>query len=228
MNWTLVICLALCTACSGADKAGTDTGILSGSAVACLSSAADTGANQLAIAASVVSDVSGRGCDGAVGRTLTVTDSASNTWTLGYAFVDDEGLDITLALDLDAHDEVTLLVRRSDGPTGFVLSDAVSVVGALESGDGGNALQDGDVSGLTVSQGELLSRANTPCGQLASYGLIFRGDADIPIEPFDKRLITASGQAYAAYALRSTGYEGESTCDPEAAGVSWAVWRPPT
>lgn len=213
---------------SGKDGEALDTGLASGDAEACLEGSADAGGETLAISATVLADDAATlACARAGGRSLALTDSNDNDWTLGYALWDLDGADITAPLDLDVGDTVTVLVRRdpSGEPFGFVVTDDQSIVAALAVGRGGLGLEDGDVPDLQVSDGELLARANTTCGELVSRELVFSGDATITLSPYEDRLITVSATAYTATALRNTSYEAGDPCADGHADELWAIWR---
>lgn len=224
------LALALCGACAGKDGESYDTGVASGEAEACLSGSADGGGETLAISATVVSDeASTLACATAGGRVLTLSDSNANTWTLGYAVWDLDGADVTEALDVEPGDALTLLVRRDDEPGGafgFALSDTASVVAAFAIGRGGAALQDGDVPGLTVTDGGILERVETECGAQLSEELIFQGDASITLAPFEDRLITVGETALTAVAVRNTRYASpDEACAEAREDEVWAIWR---
>jgi hypothetical protein len=107
---------------------------------------------------------------------------------------------------------------------GFVLQDNDSVIGALEVGTWGPALEEGSFPGLTVVAGDPVGGGSEDCGDVVANELVFQGDAERRITPVEDELITAGATAYHAYALASWDYE-TTTCTDVAGEQIWAAIR---
>ena len=165
-------------------------------------------------------------CD-QISRILTIIADDGLIYDLGYGYYDEHGKDLTQALDVRSGDSVYLhfvSVESFGQAEGFVLQDNDSVIGALEVGTWGPALEDGAFPGLTVSAGDPVGGGSEDCGDVVATEMVFTGDAERRITPVEDELITAGATAYRAYALASWDYE-TTTCTDVGGAQIWAAMR---
>ncbi len=150
---------------------------------------------------------------------------------IGWSLADAEANDLTPDFDVAVGDAVTLLYRYRmvwGDTAGFVLHDAEgAVVAAAEEGRWGNALEDGDVAGLSVSPGEVVATEATECEPLEGHTLVFEGDNTVEIEPVASETVTVGGADFTAYALRATSWGEGTGCDVSdtTETYAWALSR---
>lgn len=164
---------------------------------------------------------------GEVARVLSLTDSEGRSVELGYGIRSPEGADLTPPLEVEAGDTVYLefaSVRSFGEASGFVLQDTAGVLGAIEVGTWGPALQEGAFPGLSVRVGETVGSGLNACGTTAAYEIVFEGDAARALTPVEDKLITVAARSYTAYALAAWEYT-EATCTDVAGATVWSVFR---
>jgi len=164
---------------------------------------------------------------GQISRVLTIIADDGLIYDMGYGFYDEHGKDITRALDVRSGDDVYLhfvSIESFGEAEGFVLQDNDSVIGALEVGTWGPALEEGSFPGLAVTAGDPVGGGSEDCGDVIANELVFQGDAERRITPVEDELITAGATAYHAYALASWEYE-TTTCTDVAGEQIWAAIR---
>jgi hypothetical protein len=166
-------------------------------------------------------------CYGTARRVLTLEDAEGGTWRFAYGIDDPADADATPAMRVAAGDPVTVRYRAVldfGSANGFVVTDDAGLVAAVEAGTWGNALQDGDVPGLTVAVGGAYGEVDTDCGRRVHDALVFAGDARVRLEPYAEGSVTVGGATVTAYAVAATRFE-DVQCTDLAGTVSWAVFR---
>ncbi len=166
-------------------------------------------------------------CDALASRFLTLEDANGEQLRLGYGWRDDDDTDITEPLPVSVGDSVELRYRELQSfgtASGFVLQDDDGLVAAVEVGTWGNALQDGDVPGLTVSSGAVYASAYTQCGTQEAHLTELQGDETIGLQALEKGDLQIGGASYTALPLANYGYSSTNCTDLAGASI-WAVWR---
>lgn len=165
-------------------------------------------------------------------RTLTFDDGEGVTHTLGITVLDDDGADITPALDLEPGATISVLYRYRmvwGSTAGVVVTDAEGLVAAFEQGGWGGALQAGDVPGLEVTVGsEIVAEQRTACEPRQGRELVFGADETVTLTPVTSRALTVDGVGATALALAAYEYGDGGTCNVEdnTGFTTWAVYRP--
>jgi hypothetical protein len=161
-------------------------------------------------------------------RVLQIEDAEGVVWSVGYGIEEPNGDDVTPALDLAAGDSVSLsyrMVQSFGSAHGFVIEDADGLVAALESGTWGPALEDGDVPGLTVQDGDLLDTLEVECGTEGHFQWTFEGDTTTTVAPYGLGAMDIDGVDYTAMAVANMQWQGDVQCTDLAGDQMWAVFR---
>ncbi len=161
-------------------------------------------------------------------RVLQIEDAEGVVWSVGYGIEEPNEADVTPALDLTAGDSVSLtyrMVQSFGSAHGFVIEDDEGLVAALESGTWGPALEDGDVPGLTVQDGDLLNTLEAECGTEGHFQWVFEGDNDTTVAPYGLGDLSIGGVDYTAMAVANMQWQGDVLCTDLAGDQMWAVFR---
>ncbi|MED5374368.1 MAG: hypothetical protein VX899_25340 [Myxococcota bacterium] len=157
-----------------------------------------------------------------------IEDENGDRWTVGYAWLDGGGWDMTPGIyDQGA---VELLVRHNPGTdsAGFVLSDTRGdMLYAMEAGRDLPALQQGDVPGIDVRTGNTVGRFNDACGGKEMVSVVFESEDDeLELNPGDDQGMEADGNYYTVCSIESFERETQDDCsDDVQSEVSWVVFR---
>jgi len=169
-------------------------------------------------------------------RALTICDDDGVIWTLGYQVQDEDGEDITAALDVTPGQQVDLFFASLQDfgvISGFVLRDEGGVVAVIEDGTWDSALAPtgsaDPIDEFAVSTGDVLLTEDSGCGEVEHRELVFsgagEGDSEVSLAPGASGEFTVDGAALTASALRSYDYTGTVTCTDTAGATVWTVWR---
>lgn len=240
------LCLLALAACGDKPDDGDDTGDAGEPTVgfvhACVSGPFDNPYEDpeyssfwtTSVSGTVVSDAAGSDvgdtpleCYGFAHRVLTLTDAEGETWRFSYGVDDGDEQDVTPALDVSAGGAVTVTFRAVldfGSANGFVVTDSAGLVGAVEAGTWGSALEAGDVPGLTVQVGDPYGEVDTDCGTRVHDELVFVGDTSVTLAPFEVGSVSVGGVPLDAYGMVATRFE-DVQCTDLAGNVSWAVFR---
>ncbi|MFH1469626.1 MAG: hypothetical protein ABIO70_34895 [Pseudomonadota bacterium] len=167
-------------------------------------------------------------CYGQRDRVLTLEDGDAGTWHVAFGITDPDDAMATPAMDVVVGQEVHLLYRTvaSFGTAqGFVLTDDDGLVAALESGTWGPALQDGDVPGLSVSDGEMMGTLESECGTEGHFAWSFAGDETVEVQPYGSGTVPIDGIDHLALAVANMQWQGDVLCTDLAGDQMWAVFR---
>lgn len=166
------------------------------------------------------------GCQNDVQQTVVIEDVDGVVWTLGYAWIDGDW-DATPAIYANEGSQLEILVRNPEGgaAAGMVVSDRSGPIYALESGIGGRALQDGDVTGLDVADGDVVGRGEGDCGDTESISVVFESDDDrLVMYPGEDRSMQIDDAYTTVCSIESVRYV-DGDCDDDAGEVSWVLFR---
>jgi hypothetical protein len=167
-------------------------------------------------------------CYGERDRLLSIEEADGTVRVLSYGIADPDGGLETPALDVTVGQQVSLLYRvvaEFGSAQGFVLSDADGLVAALESGTWGPALQDGDVPGLSVRDGNLMYTLEEECGTAGHFEWVFAGDEEVVVEPYGPGSVSIGGALFEAWAIANMQWQGDVQCTDLANDQMWAVFR---
>ncbi len=158
-------------------------------------------------------------------QVFEIEDADGAHWFVGYAWLDSGGWDMTPEVWTEAA-QVQVLVRRDadSDAAGFVVYDRPDhAIYALESGQGGRALRDGDVPGLSVSEGQTVGQVQSDCGGEALAVDFESADDRLELYPGEDRTMQIDDDYVTVCSIES--YRNtEDGCD-EADEVSWVVFE---
>ena len=161
-------------------------------------------------------------------RLVEVLDDDGNTWEVTWAIADESGADRTPTMDVGEGDRVEVLYRHEESfgvADGFAVSDDRGLVAAMEVGTWGPALQEGDVPGLTVGEGESLGEELFDCGTVERTELWFTAASSAGVAPFGSAGIVVGDEEATAWAISSYHWQDDLSCTDLAGEVTWGVWR---
>ena len=178
-------------------------------------------------------DMDQPGCDTPPAITVDIEDENGEIWTVGWAFLDNDGADITPPVDLDLNAQVDLIFRWRMvwGTTaGFVLTDDSGLVVAADQGAWGSALSTADLPGFEVVRGDtIVALDDSSCQPIEGYTVDFiTADDRISVYPVGTEEITVNGQALQVTALQATAWGESATCSVSDTTdvTAWAAQRP--
>ena len=120
-------------------------------------------------------------CWGPPSRVITIEDDDGVTWAVGYRWHSNSMGDSTPATGFEPGDEVAVTYRpgAEPGAAGFaVFGSDEELAYAMESGRQVRALQDGDIPGLTVTEGSPVGSGTTDDGcEQTAWTLEFETDS---------------------------------------------------
>ena len=169
-------------------------------------------------------------CWSDVQTTIKIEDESGDIWTVGYAWLDGGGWDMTPMVYESNGTAVDLLVRHQDGTeaAGFVVSKPNGdLVYAMEAGRDTQALQDGDVPGISIATAGSVGHFDDDCGSKNMMALRFASDSDeVTLDPGDDIGLEADGNYYTTCSIESFEYEEGGGCDDDISSeVSWVLFR---
>ena len=170
--------------------------------------------------------------DGSVecSESVTLVGEDDAVLTVGFTVLDENGDDVTPALDLAVDDTVEGIYRYKmvwGTVEGLVLSDADGLVLAADQGTWGGSLEEGDID-FAVSRGaEVLDTEVTECVTTERHGVVFEADETVEVAPFGQGEIAVGGQSLAAWAVSSTVLGPGRNCEisDQTDSLAWAVVR---
>ncbi|HJN76658.1 MAG TPA: hypothetical protein QGF58_22195 [Myxococcota bacterium] len=166
------------------------------------------------------------GCQNDVQQTLVIEDGDGVEWTIGYAWIEGDW-DSTPTVWADRGQQVEVLVRNPEGSSaaGMVVYDGEGALYALESGIGGPALQNGDIGGLDVEDGDVVGNGSGDCGETESISVIFESDQDrLVMYAGEDRGMEVDDDYLTVCTIESVRYV-EGDCEDDAGETSWVVFR---
>lgn len=148
-------------------------------------------------------------------QTLSVVDADGNTWTVGYAWLDSAGWEMTPWISVGERDQVELILRADTSAgseaAGMAVVKDSDVVYVLESGRNGRGLRDGDVPGLSFGKGDEVGRTASDCGDKVSTAQKFEsGDSILTMYPGEDTGFELSGEYITTCSIDS--WELEDDC----------------
>ena len=167
------------------------------------------------------------GCQQDPARVLTIRDEDGNRWEVGYAWLDNDGWDMTPAVNAYRGDRVELLVRpgASEGSmaAGFTLSDEAGVIYAMEAGHGEAGLAPGDFQGLDVGVGQQVGTVDNDCGEATSVALDFESSEDaLTLYPGEDAGMVIEDSYFVTCNINS--FETADDCN-DGGEVSWVMFQ---
>jgi hypothetical protein len=169
-------------------------------------------------------------CQGA--QSFSIVDDFKGVYTWGFSVRDEDGSDITPALDVGEGDEVHLFFRDRlvwGDVAGFVLGDfEEAMIAAADEGTWGGALDPGEVNGLTVERGhDVIAREPMDCQPIEGYEIEFSAEDDAVLTPVDSEEISIRGRSFTATAVAAWDYGEDDNCQiTDATGAtSWVVYH---
>jgi len=169
-------------------------------------------------------------CWGPPSRVITIEDDEGVTWAVGYRWHSNSMGDSTPATDLEPGDTVSVVYRPGDEPgsAGFALfNEDERLQYAMESGRMSRGLQDGDIPGLTVTEGNTVGSGTTDegCPQTA-FTLEFAtegGDTSSLDPGGDDRLVIEEGSDDDYTLCNINSYR--SDCAQDVPESSWILFN---
>jgi len=160
-------------------------------------------------------------------QALQIEDDFQIDWQVGWVLLDPNGLDVSPGISVGLDESIDVLYRGRRAPSwasGFIAQGDQGLVAAAEAGDWPGVLADGEISGLTVEVGDVISEYTSDCGQVNHYAVRFSGDEDIVLEPGQSMTFTVDGWRATAFVFEAWEHQ-EASCDDPVGRLSWAVFR---
>ena len=169
-------------------------------------------------------------CWSEVQTTVKIEDEDGEIWTVGYAWLDGGGWDMTPMVFESNGTAVDVLVRHEDGTdaAGFVVTQANGeLVYAMEAGRDTAALREGDVPGVTIETAGNVGRFNDECGSKNMMAVRFTSDSDeVTLDPGGDIGLESDGNYYTTCSIESFEYQDGDGCeDTVSSEVSWVMFR---
>jgi hypothetical protein len=154
-----------------------------------------------------------------------VEDADGNTWTIGHAWLDSDGWDMTPTIWQDGHVEVLVRNVQDSDAAGVVVTQRGSTLYAMESGRGGSALHAGDVPGMDVSTRDSSGiTVNDNCGERTTLSIEFQTDDDrLVLYPGEDEGLSIDGEYYTTCSIESVEYD--DPCDDSPSETSWVMFK---
>ncbi|MED5373432.1 MAG: hypothetical protein VX899_20600 [Myxococcota bacterium] len=153
-------------------------------------------------------------------------------WTVGYAWLDQEGWDNTPWIDLWETQRVDITVAQGDGESaGFAVHQDQELIYAMEAGRDGQADIDTHIDGFEVEVGDSVGVVNTPCGERTALAVSYKTTLDrLTLFPDEDGALRIGVDPYTACNITSYELTGDGDCeDNPDTDVSWVVFnRAPT
>ncbi len=163
---------------------------------------------------------------------LSVEDDNGDTWIIGYAWLDAQGWDTTPWIDTWEGDRVDVFIAEGEGESvGFAVTRSGRLVYAMESGQGGRALQNGDIDGLNVQIDQVVGTIETPCGERDALSVEYSSEDDrVVLFPDEDGGFRMNGSDYTACNIASFTLSENGECTNDTIDdTSWVVFdRAPT
>jgi len=163
---------------------------------------------------------------------VSIEDDNGDTWVIGYAWLDPQGWDTTPWIDTWEGDRVNVFIAEGEGESvGFSISRSGRLVYAMESGRGGQALQNGDINGMNVEIDGVVGTIETPCGDRDALAVEYSSDNDrVVLFPDEDGGFRMNGSDYTACNIASFTLSENGECTDETIDdTSWVVFdRAPT
>ena len=162
-------------------------------------------------------------------RSLTITNEAGESETVGYSMLDSVQVAMSPEWDLEVGDEVDLTFHRKWGfgyADGFIVEDADGLVTAVEQGGWGGALSNAEL-GFSVSLSSELGVEASECQTVTSYAIAFEGDNTIEVLPLEQASFEVGGQSLKAINVRAVEFGAGKRCtmSDQTNQTAWVVFR---